>query len=280
MDYSYKQISDESMIAISLMIAFGIIIPLSLAIIWSKTKQQKLIVTVVGTLSFIIFALILETIPRYLLFEIDSPVCKFINNNIWVYGFTGALIASVFEEASRYVSFKYVLKKTNSIQSSISYGLGHGGFEMVYILFIGGLQNLVYATSINSGRFQNLLNNPELNSEQINQLLQLPSAIASITLGTFLLALTERISALLLQISCSIIVFKSVKEKKVSYYVIAMLFHFSLDFLITFYNKGLIANIVVFEGIILFLSIILFLFTINFFYKRGMDANPTHCIST
>lgn len=271
MDYSYKQISDESMFAIHLMIAAGII-PLIFAIIWSKIKHQKILVAVVGALSFIISALILESIPRYVLFQMDSPICKSINNNMWVYGFIGALLAALFEETARYISFKYVLKKSNSIQSSISYGLGHGGFEMMYILFIGGLQNLAYAISINSGQFQNLLNTSGLNSEQLNQMLQLPSAIASISFGTFLLALTERISALLFQISCSIIVFKSAKENKVGYFAIALLFHFLLDFLITFYNKGLITNIVVFEGIILILSILLFSFTINFFYKHDIDT--------
>ena len=46
----------------------------------------------------------------------------------------GGLMAGVFEETGRYVSFKWFLKKETRIQDGLSYGIGHGGIEAMLIV--------------------------------------------------------------------------------------------------------------------------------------------------
>jgi uncharacterized membrane protein YhfC len=107
---------------------------------------------------------------------------------------------------------------------------------------------------------------------QVEYIESLPATIASITLGnTFILAF-ERISAMIIQVSLSIIVFASVRVPgKKRMYLLAVLIHTVFDLMPCFYQVGLITNAVLLELILFILAIALFIITVKVVYKKVLN---------
>ena len=73
----------------------------------------------------------------------------------------------------------------------------------------------------------------------------------------------ERLSAFILHISLSVIVYKAIKENKFFFYILAIIIHDVIDLLPLLKLKGIISSIVLIELIIFFYS----LFFAFFAYK-------------
>lgn len=63
----------------------------------------------------------------------------------------GPLIPGVFEETGRFVAFKTVLRRRKNRETSISHGIGHGGFEVMFIPGLSFSEYFVYGLMINNG---------------------------------------------------------------------------------------------------------------------------------
>ena len=97
----------------------------------------------------------------------------------------------------------------------------------------------------------------------------IPESLAAITFGTILMGILERVSAMLIHISCSIIMFKAVREAgKMWLFPIAILLHASIDMIAAMYQCGLISNIYIIEAILVIWSVALILVTYNVVYKK------------
>ena len=66
----------------------------------------------------------------------DHAVSRFLNANPVLLALVAGLFPGLFEETGRLVAFNTVLKKRKNRETSISYGIGHGGFEVILILGI------------------------------------------------------------------------------------------------------------------------------------------------
>lgn len=87
---------------------------------------------------------------------------------------------------------------------------------MIIIFTLTGIQYLLFIQLINSGQFTKLLEQAG-NQNQLEVLKGISKLIASVSLGTFTISLIERISAIFLHITCSILVFFGInfKNKKI-----------------------------------------------------------------
>jgi uncharacterized membrane protein YhfC len=269
----YEIIGTQSQIALVLMVAIGILLPIITVVVWKVKTKEHLSTILIGASIFIIFAIILESIPKIFLYQLDNPVSRVVMSNIWIYGGIGALLAGLFEETGRFVAFKFLLKKRTNKETAISYGIGHGGFEMMYLLVFTGIQYLTYVSLINSGQFSTIVEQVRMASpNQVEYIESLPATIASITLGNTFISVFERISAMILHVSMSIIVFASVRvPNKKRMYLLAVLIHTVVDLLPCFYQIGLITNAVLFEIILFILVIAVFIITIKVVYKNVLN---------
>lgn len=83
---------------------------------------------------FPLFALILEkNIQNVLLFPTsmglkNHALSTFMNSHPIFLSFLAGLFPGLFEESGRFAAFKTLLKKRKNPETSISYGIGHGGF--------------------------------------------------------------------------------------------------------------------------------------------------------
>ena len=201
----------------------GIAIPSTLFLVYRKKYKADILPFFIGCAVFILFAVIIEgAINRFIL---SSSVGAAIQSNIWFCGIFFGLMAGLFEETGRYVAYKTVLKKKlGNDRNALMYGAGHGGIEACYILVFSMVSNLYFAYMLNAGMAETLtasIADPaalqKLNATMI--------ALANTPSATFLMSIVERISAVALQISLSVLVWFSVKggRKRFWLYPLAIL---------------------------------------------------------
>lgn len=231
---------------------FGIAIIVIPPIIMKKKYKASLKVFFIGCAVWFIFTQILEALLHSLILNV-LPVGKIISNNIFLYAVYGGLAAGIFEEVGRLLAMKFVLKdKYVNPHNSIMYGFGHGGFEAFYILSIGMISNLLFSVMINTGMMDKLYETVS-DSVAVNLRVTVQQLI-NISPATFLASPIERISAVILHIALSILVWTAVVKKKNALFLLAIALHTFVDMgtvLINHYSGG---NLILVEGIVLFLA--------------------------
>ena len=187
----------------------GIAVPVCLAVWLMRKYRARLSTILIGAGTFIVFALVLESIMHQLVLK--GPNGPAIMGNTLLFAVYGGLAAGVFEETGRFLSMKFLLKKEPSTAlPGIAYGIGHGGAEMLIIFGITMISNLVVSALINAGLSGILFAKvPEDAAAQLQaQLNQLQTVGA----GTLLIGLWERISALVLHLGLSMLVWVAVRK--------------------------------------------------------------------
>ena len=250
-------IGTSTFVYLGLTIAAGAILPLGVAIWWLKTKHEKISTVLVGAATWFLFAIVLETIPKSILFNQSLPIGKAVYGNAVLFTLIGALLAGIFEETGRLVAFKTVLKNRTNKETGISHGIGHGGFEAMFLILSGFIQYLVYCIMINAGTFDALIEQTAATGADVSSLRALPEALASMNLTNSILPLVERVFAMLLHVGLSIMVFTGVKEKKISLYILAVVMHTLFDVPAALYQFGAI-NVYVTEAFLAVYSVVFF----------------------
>ncbi len=264
--------TDEAIAGLVIQSISMMILPIVLLVIWKIKTHEKMLPVIVGAVTWLLFAIILKLAPAYVLIYGDNPVAKTISGNIWYTMMIAGVLAGVFEETGRFLAFKFVLKKYEHRRSSLSYGIGHGGFESVYI----GFQIFTFAAMgimINSGMGDQLTNGADeaMMSTMLSQLTQQ----SQLTIGECLLGVFERIPAIVTQISFSVLVFAAVRERKyVWLYPLAILLHALVDFSSVFYSAGLLP-LWAFELMLALIAVVLAFFAARIYGRLAVEqASP------
>lgn len=252
------------------MLILGLVAPSVLAFVWVKKTKQPFFVILIGAAIFFLFAIVLESLPKLVFFQTNNPIGKFVMSNTLLYMTIAALLAGIFEETGRFMAFKVILKKQKERLTAITYGIGHGGFEVMFLLAMGGVQSLVYIVMINSGQFDTILAQVAATApEQLETLEALPQALSQATFVTLALSAVERVSAVLIHISCSILMFRAVREEgKLWLYPVAMLLHASIDMIPAMYQVGILTNLYLIELLLLIWGLAMFTVCFRFVYKK------------
>lgn len=205
----------------------SIVLPVTTGIVFS-VRSKNIKPLFLGAGCFLIFQIltripiiqyILPLNPQYQLFQITNPL---------LFIFFISLSAGVFEELGRYILMKSFLKN-GTVRDSISFGIGHGGIEAVLLV---GVQSiiLVFTNSITA-----------LPSEQL------------------FLSGIERISAMMLHIGWSVLIWQSVKNKKFRITLFAIATHTLVDF-ISVYLKQLGFSLYFIEGLFIIFAVIMLVY--------------------
>ena len=224
-----------------------IAVPLMIAIIWTKKKKERFTTVLVGAATFLLFAAILEKPLQALLIAptqmglADTAVSRFINARPVLWAFIVGLFPGVFEETGRLVAYKTVLKKRKNRETSISHGIGHGGFEVIFLMGVTYATYIGYAVMINAGIFGTVVDQVMTQApEQADALMAVASGIASFSFVNLGMSIIERTFAVLFHIGLSIIVFYACKDKgKFWLYPFAILLHTAMDFIVGLTSVGL-----------------------------------------
>ena len=191
----------------SILIGFGL--PLALFLYLRMKKRADILPFFIGCAVMVLFAFILEAAVHKVV--LGSPVGEKIQKNTWLYALYGGLMAGLFEETGRFLAFKTVLKKHQSKEiNALMYGAGHGGIEAAVLLGMTMINNLIYSIMINTGSSDALL--APLTGELKAQVQSAIQALITTPSYQFLLGGVERIFAVALQISFSVLVWFSAKK--------------------------------------------------------------------
>lgn len=225
MSIGVMSVSGGTMAVLVLNMLLGIGIPVGLCIFLRKKFKCSLAAFFVGCGVMLLFALVLEQIVHGIV--LFSPAGKVIRGNLWLYALYGGLMAGLFEETGRFLAMKLILKKQRENPcNALMYGAGHGGFEVFYILCFGMLNNLIYSLMINFGKAEVLLQGLDpANQEALRGAFE---SLATASPLLFLAAPVERLAAVILQLSLSVLVWKAV-EGKIGWYLLAIALHFAVD---------------------------------------------------
>ena len=266
-------IGSSAYAGIAMMIAFGLVVPVALAVWWIRAKKEKVTTVLLGAATWFVFAILLESIPKTIFITPLLPVGKAVTQNLALTIALAALFAGVFEETGRFLVFRFLLKNRRNRETGVSHGLGHGGFEAMYLMLAGGIQNLVYAVMINAGRFQELLDAAAAKGVDASSLEALPAQLAAISPATSGLGMLERLFAIALHVGLSLLVFYAVKRRRIWLYPLAIALHALFDLPAALYQFGVIGNLYAVEGLIAAYAIALLAIVYFALYRKDKETN-------
>lgn len=242
----------------------AILIPIAALIIFKlKNKDVKLRYFFIGAATFVVFALMLEQILHYFMLSTIQ------NSGIVFYTLYGALCAGIFEETGRFLAFKLFCKKENDPRASIMYGLGHGGAEAIVLVGITLISYAVTAVTVNALGTEALFG--ALPDEQRWAAELQIAALADYDMVSTFVSLGERILAMVLHTSLSVIVFASIKMKgKLWLYPAAIVLHALFDVPAALYQREVITSIGMTELLLFAAGIVLVFVTVKIY--RMMKA--------
>lgn len=241
--------------------AFGVLGPMILFIVLRKKYRMKTEAFVIGCITMLVFAMVLESAVHRLV--LGSSAGSVLNSNTLYYAIYGAAMAALFEETGRYIAFHVLMKHLHSDdRNAIMYGAGHGGLEVFMVLGMTGVSNLAMVMAINNGTL------PQYTGEAQELLERSVEVLKNTAAPVYLFGMMERVSAVMLQIVLSIIVWQTVKQVKgrIMYLFLAMLLHFAFDFLTVM--LGSMIPVAVLELILLVIAAAMLTVSLKRFHRK------------
>lgn len=230
---------------ISAVISIGL--PICLFLFLRRKYRLKVIPLLVGAVAFIVFAMVLEQLLHMLVLRPANGVIE-LKNNPLLYVLYGIFAAGIFEETARFLSFLLLKKRYSGIGTGLSYGIGHGGIEAVLIAGISMISNIVVSIMINSGT------SSALGASVQAQL----TALVDTTPYLFLISGFERILAVIMQISLSLLVWVAVARKdKWWLFPTAIVLHAIVDIPAALMQVGILKSIILTEGLLVVNALVL-----------------------
>ncbi len=249
----------------------SIVVPIALVIVLAVKYKAKVVPALVGAAAFVVFALVLESLLHNILLSPGADGTNPIRSNPWIFVPYAALAAGVFEETARFISFHILKKKYSGVRNALSYGAGHGGIEAILLTGLTMVSNITTVLMLNSGALEAALKltpGNQLTVEQVyNQFISIPSYM-------FLIGGFERILAIIVHITLSVVVYYSVTAKGKGYlFPVAILLHALVDVPAAMMQAGVIQNALVVEGILVLMDVLLIIFAVSL--SRKLEPKPS-----
>ncbi|EHO51528.1 YhfC family intramembrane metalloprotease [Lentilactobacillus kisonensis] len=243
-----------------------VMIPIALFLTFRKRWYLKALPLWIGALIFFVFSQVLEKILHLIVLHPQpNGTITLASNHPWIYVLYGVLAAGIFEETGRLVGFLYLKKKVFGLQTAISYGIGHGGIEMILIGAMGIISYLVVSMGINAHNTKLLMTVPSSLTQSLT------------TNAGWLISETivERLFALSIQISLSFLVWIAVNQAaKLWLYPLAIGLHAVVDIPAAMLQANLLTSSSITLALTIVLTILLGLFVYWYVKKLGLHIRP------
>ena len=200
---------------------FSIILPVVFTAVWMKKKNEDLTAILIGAAAFLIFRVILADPIRSILVYpsgaglSEHAVSRFINEEPVLWAFVIALLPGLFGETGRFAAFKTVLKNRKNRETAISFGIGYGGFEIMFVLGLSFLMILASTVMYNTGVLSNIvIQMMGQASAKSASVFALEEQIVEFSFADLALISVDRVFTVVSQIGASIMVFYSCRDEK------------------------------------------------------------------
>ena len=196
-------------------------LPILLLILFAvKYKGEKILPAwLLGAAGFFVTQMLIR-LPILSVLQTQSWFVSFSQKTPFVYAFSLAFTAGLFELVGRFVVAK-LMAKNLTFRRSLAAGLGHGGIEAIVLIGLTYVNNLVYIVMINTGMFDPMIQEvaamgdavPQLEAT-IAQLEMIKAQLVSYPASLFLLASLERVLTICCHAAMSLIVCYGVASGK------------------------------------------------------------------
>ena len=230
--------------AVSAVLSIGAPIVLFFAV--RKRYGKGVLPVLVGGAGFLLFAMVLEQILHMAVLRPGADGSTTLAQHPYLYMLYGGLAAGVFEESARFVSFHILKKRREGFGTALKHGIGHGGIEAVFLGGVSLISGIVLAAMCNTMGVEGI------SALGMPAVLEQVRAIAATSPAMLLISGAERLMALGIQISLSVVVYFSVYQpRKLWLFPLAVLLHALVDCPAALYQAGKITNVWAVEGIVL-----------------------------
>ncbi len=222
------------------------LLPVVCAVFWKKRcgTSVSLAPLFIGAAGFMVCVRVLELGVHMVCIVMDTPISRFINGSTPAYVIYGILMAGIFEECGRYVIIKFLMKKNKTRENMVMYGIGHGGIEVWAISLLAVINLLVVAVVFQTqGAAQALQalgvtgSLPESAAASVQAMV---FSAASFDAASGALTVLERISAMALHISLTVVVGYGIAAGKKVYLPLAVLAHAMADLFPAMSQRGVV----------------------------------------
>jgi uncharacterized membrane protein YhfC len=214
-----------------------ILLPIVLAFYLTRRFSLSWKLVLAGALTFIASQVLHIPLVSGLTSYFQSPGAPTIPV-AWRPLFNGVLLgllAGIFEETARWILYKFFLKNAKTWQEGVLVGAGHGGVEAV---ILGGL-GLASVVNMIVMRSATDLSAFGISADQMELAKQQIAAFWSAPLYMAFLGLIERVFAICLHLSLSVMVLYSVAYRKPLWFWLALLWHAIVDALTVYLMPSL-----------------------------------------
>lgn len=191
-------------------------------------------------------------------------------NSLVVNAIILGLLAGIFEETARYILFRHILKNARTWEEGILIGLGHGGTEA---LILGVLAAVAFVTMLGY-RTIDMSTVPGIPADQVELAKQQVAAYWSAETYIALVGFVERIFAMCLHVSLSVMVLFAIAKNKPIWFWIALLWHALVDAVAVYAIKHV--SVLAVEGIVAVLAVISLVIALRLrsMFSENMAESP------
>ena len=208
-------ISSMTLVGCIVSLFISLLLPVIAISVYSyQNKGGKMVSAwALGAVGFVVSQLLLR-VPILSALQGMPWFTDFSENHGFLFAFTLAFTAGLFELAGRFVVAKLLSSKNLNYKRSLAAGLGHGGIEAIILVGITYINNLTYIAMINSGTFDTVVAQTAAMGVDVSQLELIRQQLLSTSPVLFLLAGFERLLAMTGHVAMSMLVCYGVAYRK------------------------------------------------------------------
>jgi uncharacterized membrane protein YhfC len=261
-------VSSAVLVGIAVSAVLSVVWPLAIFMICRRRMTLLGRNVLVGAGVFVLFSQVLEKGLHAYLLKANPATAAWFHAHSIAFAFYGCVAAGLFEEVGRYLGMRFFVSASGNPGAAVAYGIGHGGVEAFLIGGVAMAETFVFATLLNSGRFEATLG-PTLPPDA---LAQLRAGLEQLTVAGLTMGTLERLVAMLIQIGLSLVVWRAVEKKQLGFLALAILLHALIDLPAGLFQAGLMSSLAA-EGPILVTGVAL---AALFLYKlpRKVPVSP------
>lgn len=200
-------ISSMTLVGCIVSLFISLLLPVIVISVYSyQNKGGKMVSAwALGAVGFVVSQLLLR-VPILSALQGMPWFTDFSENHGFLFAFTLAFTAGLFELAGRFVVAKLLSSKNLNYKRSLAAGLGHGGIEAMILVGISYLNNILYILMINNGTFDTVVNDALQSGTDVTAMLQVKDQLISTSPALFFLGGFERILAMTGHVAMSMLV--------------------------------------------------------------------------
>lgn len=243
--------------------------PIAYMIYCKKAVKASLVPVVAGITVYLVAVIGFESMVHQFFIYGSSTVADFINSNKWVYVLYLGICTAVFEQAGRWLAFKFMLKKYTPEDTALTYGIGHGAAQTVVPIGIGLAISAAMLYSVKSTGYEEYL--AMIGEDQAATFNEMLMSYTSTGAHYYMWTALEMLMVLVVQVGLSVLVAKSVRRANSTHLLfIAAALHFVFTSVGALSVAGIVTSIAVVEIGCLIIAVVIALYA---FYEYSKDKS-------